>query len=115
MSLLPVADACSVPCTGDPSPDQLAMIRTRKPEAPVIEVKCNDGFVHRLWCTFGEQQIDIDPFSASGQEFVKESLKALGTHGAKLVRLDAFGYATKKADTRCVPRIRNPACYRWPA
>ena len=91
------------------------MIRTRKPEAPVIEVKCNDGSVHRLWCTFGEQQIDIDPFSASGQEFVKESLKALGTHGAKLVRLDAFGYATKKADTRCVPRIRNPACYRWPA
>ena len=90
-----------MPCTGDPSPDQLAMIRTRKPEAPVIDVKCDDGSLHRLWCTFGEQQIDIDPFSASGKVFVSESLRALGTHGAKLVRLDAFGYATKKADTRC--------------
>lgn len=30
-----------------------------------------------------------------------DSLKSLGTRGSKLVRLDAFGYATKTPGTRC--------------
>ena len=41
------------------------MIRTRKPEKPLIEVDTKDG-KRRLWCTFGPQQIDIDPFSEKG-------------------------------------------------
>ena len=43
------------------------MIRTRKPEAPVIEVEMGDGSKKKLWCTFGPQQIDIDPFSKPGE------------------------------------------------
>ena len=52
---------------GEPTDDQLQMIRTRKPEAPVIEVEMGDGSKKKLWCTFGAQQIDIDPFSKPGR------------------------------------------------
>ena len=53
-------------CVGEPTDDQLQKIRTRKPEAPVIEVDMKDGSKKKLWCTFGAQQIDIDPFSKPG-------------------------------------------------
>ena len=53
--------------TGEPTDEQLQLIRTRKPEAPVIEVEMGDGSKKKLWCTFGPQQIDIDPFSKPGE------------------------------------------------
>ena len=37
----------------------------------------------------------------TGMKFMLDSLKSLGTRGSKLVRLDAFGYATKTPGTRC--------------
>lgn len=86
---------------GEPTDDQLQKIRTRKPEAPVIEVDMKDGSKKKLWCTFGAQQIDIDPFSKPGMKFMLDSLRSLGTRGSKLIRLDAFGYATKTPGTRC--------------
>jgi sucrose phosphorylase len=86
---------------GDPSEEDLEKIRTRKPERPVLEVTMGDGSTRRVWCTFGAQQIDIDPFSVPGRKFVEDSLASLCRSGAKVVRLDAFGYATKKAGTRC--------------
>lgn len=53
--------------TGEPTDEQLQLIRTRKPEAPMIEVEMKDGSKKKLWCTFGPQQIDIDPFSKPGR------------------------------------------------
>lgn len=37
----------------------------------------------------------------TGSKFVEESLRSLCERGAKLIRLDAFGYATKKVGTKC--------------
>lgn len=51
---------------GRPTKKDLALIRTRKPEPPVLEVKLNNGDTARVWCTFGPQQIDINPFSEFG-------------------------------------------------
>ena len=51
---------------GRPTKDDLDAIRTRKPEKPMIEVQLADGSTRRLWCTFGPQQIDINPFSEPG-------------------------------------------------
>lgn len=34
-------------------------------------------------------------------KFMLDSLRSLGTRGSKLIRLDAFGYATKTPGTRC--------------
>lgn len=52
---------------GEPTDEQLQLIRTRKPEAPVIEVEMKDGSKKKLWCTFGPQQIDINPFTKPGK------------------------------------------------
>ena len=38
-----------------------------------------------------------------------DSLRSLGTRGAKLVRLDAFGYATKQPGTRCFFQVSKPS------
>lgn len=60
------ADAAAQICAGDPSEEDLLKIRTRKAEAPVLEVTMGDGSTRRVWCTFGPQQIDINPFSEPG-------------------------------------------------
>ena len=52
--------------SGRPNEKDLELIRTRKPEQPVIEVTLKDGSKRKLWCTFGPQQIDINAFSKSG-------------------------------------------------
>lgn len=41
-------------------------------------------------------------------KFMLDSLRSLGTRGSKLVRLDAFGYATKKPGTRCFFQVMLP-------
>lgn len=55
---------------GRPNEKDLDMIRTRKPEQPYIEAKMGDGTTRKLWCTFGPQQIDIDPFSVPGKALI---------------------------------------------
>jgi hypothetical protein len=51
-------------------------------------------------------QIDINPFSEEGWKFVEESLISLCKKGgAKLIRLDAFGYVTKAAGTGCFMEV----------
>ncbi|CAL5229827.1 g13231 [Coccomyxa viridis] len=86
---------------GRPNKDDLELIRTRKPEEPKLEVTLKDGSKRNVWCTFGPQQIDIDVASPSGRKFVEDSLRSLCERGARMVRLDAYGYATKKKGTRC--------------
>ena len=52
-------------------------------------------------------QIDINPFSEEGWAFTEASLVSLCQNGgAKLIRLDAFGYVTKKAGTSCFMEVR---------
>jgi len=76
-------------------------IYTRKPREPWIPVEFSDGSVRNIWCTFSEEQIDIDVFSKTGRRWLKEELSALSSHrGIKMIRLDAAGYATKKPGTR---------------
>jgi sucrose phosphorylase len=60
-----------------------------------------DGTVRNTWCTFSEEQIDIDVFSQCGRRWLEEELGALCRHpGIRTIRLDAAGYATKKPGTR---------------
>jgi sucrose phosphorylase len=60
-----------------------------------------DGSVEKVWCTFDEEQIDINCKSETAKEFIKDNLVNLCKHGAAMIRLDAFAYATKKAGTSC--------------
>lgn len=76
-------------------------IYTRKPRDPWIPVTFNDGSVRDTWCTFTEEQIDIDVFSDTGRQWLEQELGALcSRRGVATVRLDAAGYVTKKPGTR---------------
>lgn len=84
-----------------PSTKDIAAIRTRKPATPVLPVKLHNGEEVKVWCTFGPEQIDIAAWSKPGWKFIESSVRSLCERGARVIRLDAFGYATKKAGTPC--------------
>jgi len=86
---------------GEFTPEELSMIYTRKPRAPWIEVEHADGSRENVWCTFSEEQIDLDAASETGRRFIRENLEFLADRGAAMIRLDAFAYVTKKAGTSC--------------
>lgn len=86
---------------GEPTQEQVDMIYKRKPRAPYIEAEFADGSCEKVWCTFCEQQIDLDVSKKKTRAFIKETLENMCRHGAAVIRLDAFVYAIKKADTSC--------------
>lgn len=86
---------------GEPTQEQIDKIYKRKPRAPYIEAEFVDGSKEKIWCTFCTEQIDLDVTKEKTREFIKNTLKEMCCHGASVIRLDAFAYALKKADTSC--------------
>ncbi|MBN2051767.1 MAG: sucrose phosphorylase [Spirochaetales bacterium] len=86
---------------GEIPPSELGKIYTRKPRAPVTEVLHPDGTVDTLWCTFSEEQIDLDVTSDTGRRFIESNIRSLCRRGIAMLRLDAFAYVTKRAGTNC--------------
>lgn len=85
----------------EPTKEQIDMIYKRKPRAPYIEAEFSDGSKDKVWCTFCGEQIDLDVTKDKTKEFIKNTLEDMCRHGASIIRLDAFAYAIKKADTSC--------------
>ncbi len=54
-----------------------------------------------FWTTFTDNQIDIDVNSAMGKKYLSRILKTFSENNIKSIRLDAAGYALKKAGTSC--------------
>ena len=86
---------------GEPNKEQVDKIYKRKPRAPYFEVEFSDGTTEKVWCTFDEEQIDLDITKEATREFIKNTLIHLCEKGASVIRIDAFAYATKKVDTSC--------------
>lgn len=86
---------------GTISEEDLKKVYTRKPRAPYIEVELADGSVEKVWCTFSEEQIDVNVDTEVGQQFTKRQLEKLVKRGIKYVRVDAFGYTIKRLGTNC--------------
>lgn len=86
---------------GEPTPKQTDIIYKRKPRAPYIDVTFADGSRDKVWCTFCEEQIDLDISTDTTKKFIKDTLLSMCRHGASVIRLDAFAYAVKKPDTSC--------------
>jgi sucrose phosphorylase len=80
--------------------DLLAIYRPR-PGLPFTTLALKDGTRRIVWTTFTPEQIDIDVTHPRGSEYLEEILRTFGAHGIKMIRLDAIGYAIKKAGTRC--------------
>lgn len=86
---------------GEPTQEQVDKIYKRKPRAPYIEAEFKDGTKEKIWCTFCEEQIDLDVSREVTKQFIRDTLKNMCRRGASIIRLDAFAYAVKKADTSC--------------
>lgn len=86
---------------GEPTEEQVDKIYKRKPRAPYIDVEFADGTEEKIWCTFGEEQIDLNVSAPVTKRFIKETLTEMCRNGASIIRLDAFAYAVKKPDTSC--------------
>ena len=86
---------------GKPTAAQMEAIYKRKLRAPYIQIKFSDGSSEKLWCTFGDEQIDLNVNSPVTKEFFRKTLSEMCGHGASIIRLDAFAYAVKKPGTNC--------------
>ena len=86
---------------GEPTDEEVEKIYKRKPRAPYADAHFADGTTEKVWCTFDEEQIDINCRTDTAKEFIKDNLTCLCEHGAAIIRLDAFAYAAKKAGTSC--------------
>ncbi|MEK4948727.1 sucrose phosphorylase [Carnobacterium sp. FSL W8-0810] len=86
---------------GKPTEEDIDLIYKRKPKAPFVNIEFKDGSTDQIWCTFSEEQIDLDVRKKATLQFIKEMLSFLAEQGVSVVRLDAFAYAIKKLDTNC--------------
>lgn len=86
---------------GEPTAEDVDLIYKRKPRAPYRIATFADGTEEKVWCTFDEEQIDLDVTTEVTRQFIKDNLEELAKHGASIIRLDAFAYANKKIGTNC--------------
>lgn len=86
-------------------------IYKRKPRAPSVNVNFADGTTEKLWCTFGEEQVDLDVTKTATREFIDDTLSDMCDEGASIIRLDAFAYAIKKPAPPASLRNRTSGNY----
>lgn len=86
---------------GEPTQAQVDAIYKRKPRAPYVTAAFQDGTEEKVWCTFSDEQVDLNCESEGGKRFIRESLRFLAEQGVSMIRLDAFAYAIKRAGGSC--------------
>ena len=79
----------------------LLMIYRPRPGLPFSCMTLKNGKKRLLWTTFTKQQIDINVDDPQGQAYLQSVLQTLHENNIRMVRLDAVGYAVKKAGSSC--------------
>lgn len=85
----------------DAPAEQLAAVYRPRPTPFFTDIALKDGRKIPFWTTFTANQIDIDVSSTAGKAYLQAILDRFTENGVKYIRLDAAGYAIKKAGTRC--------------
>lgn len=80
--------------------DLTAVYRPR-PGLPLTRLRTADGRLHLVWTTFTPHQVDIDVEHPAGWSYLRSIVERLAAAGVRFVRLDAVGYAIKRAGTSC--------------
>jgi sucrose phosphorylase len=80
---------------------ELVVLSGPRPTLPFTKHRNARGEETLLWTTFTSDQIDIDVRHAEGHDYIDSILTCLHEAGVKAIRLDAVGYAIKKAGTSC--------------
>jgi sucrose phosphorylase len=83
------------------SESDLLALTTPRPELPFTAHETPRGGKVLLWTTFTSDQIDIDVSHPEAQRYLASILDRLHGAGVRAIRLDAVGFAVKKAGTRC--------------
>ncbi len=86
---------------GEPTQEQIDRLFKRKPRAPYVEIDFKDGTKEKIWCTFSEDQIDLNFKAEVTRDYIRNTVKSLAGHGISVLRLDAFAYTTKYEGTNC--------------
>lgn len=76
---------------GEPTQKQVDMLNKRKPCAPCEEIAFADGTTEKIWCTFDDEQMDLNLESEVTWKYIENTLRFLLEQGAAMIRLDAFG------------------------
>ncbi|MEK4047638.1 sucrose phosphorylase [Paenibacillus sp. FSL H8-0048] len=85
---------------GEPTEAEMEALYRRKLQGPYKEFTRDDGKVVKLWNTFFEEQVDVNPWAPATQDYFKRNLEHIAQY-VPLIRFDAFAYATKKPGTSC--------------
>ena len=80
---------------------ELTRIYRPRPGLPFTFTTLGNGEKRLLWTTFTPQQVDIDVTHPRGAAYLEEILQRFKASGVNIIRLDAAGYAIKKAGTSC--------------
>jgi sucrose phosphorylase len=83
------------------SEKDLLAIHTIRPGLPFTEHQTAGGERLLLWTTFTSDQIDIDVYHAEGRRYLDAILTRFHAAGIRSIRVDAAGFAVKKAGTSC--------------
>jgi len=83
------------------SPAELEKIYRPRPGSCFTTFPLPNNKTTDFWTTFTDNQIDIDVASNVGRDYLSRILKTFAENNIKSIRLDAAGYAFKKAGTSC--------------
>lgn len=83
------------------SEKEISKIYRPRPGSPFTKFQLKDGKELSVWTTFTSNQIDIDVNSNIGLAYLENILTVFQKAGVNMIRLDAAGYAIKKAGTSC--------------
>jgi len=86
---------------GDIREEDLTKVYTRKPRPPYTVIERPDGSKEKVWCTFDNEQIDLDLQSPKTRQELRRFLIRLALSGVKMIRMDAFAYTTMRLGTNC--------------
>ena len=81
--------------------DAIAKVFRPRPTPFFSEYTLANGESVPFWTTFTSNQIDIDVESDLGRDYLTSILDTFAQNNVNLIRLDAAGYAIKRAGTNC--------------
>lgn len=81
--------------------EDLRRVYRPRPSPPLTSMTLANGETRLVWTTFTDKQVDIDVWSPSGRAYWQRLLEVFSESGVTMIRLDAAGYAIKRAGTSC--------------
>ena len=81
--------------------EDIKRIYRPRPGTPFTQYQTNTGESPLVWTTFSPGQVDINVYHELGRAYIFEILDIYKNNGINSIRLDAVGYAIKKAGTSC--------------